>query len=72
MAKFHNYKDKEHVRKQSRFLKGTKYFVSEQFPRELVETRKKLFPMMIKARKEGKTAWMSYDKLFVDGRVVQP
>mgnify|MGYP000441068583 CR=1 FL=1 len=40
VAKFHVYKEKEVVMKQWKHLKGTPYYVSEQFPKEVVDKRK--------------------------------
>jgi len=40
---------------------------SEHFPPVIQEHRKKLIPAMIKAKQEGRTAYLSYDKLFING-----
>ena len=71
VAKFLDYKDKEIVRKQWKHLKGTPYYVNEQFPKEVADKRKRLFPKMKAARQEGKTAWMSHDTLNIDGKAVR-
>ena len=70
VAKFNLYKEREHVRKQSKALKGTNFFVQEQFPREISERRRKLLPQLREAKGAGKQAWLSYDKLYVDGKQV--
>lgn len=57
VAKFLQYKDKEFVRKQWKILKGTPFHVSEQFPKGVVEQRKR--------------AWITYDTLYVDGKAVK-
>ena len=46
VAKCHVYKEKEVVMKQWKHLKGTSYYVSEQFPKEVVDKRKQLYPNM--------------------------
>ena len=71
VAKFLQLKDKEFVRKQWKTLKGTPFYVSEQFPREVVEQRKRLVPKLRAARQEGKQAWIAYDTLYVDGRAMR-
>ena len=71
VAKFLQYKDKELVEKQWKTLQSTPFFEMEQFPREVIEKRKKLFPKMKSARQEGKTAWVAYDTLYVDGKAVR-
>ncbi|XP_052783261.1 uncharacterized protein LOC128219493 [Mya arenaria] len=47
-------------------LKGTNFGISEQYPREVMEKRRKLIPIMIDARKQGKDACIRVDKLFID------
>ena len=53
VAKFAYYQDRENVRKCANKLQYP-LGVSQQFPREIVETRKRLIPIMKKARSEGK------------------
>jgi hypothetical protein len=43
----------------------TPYNVSEQFPPEVKERRKALIPELIKARRDGKTAFLRRDKLII-------
>ena len=64
VAKFLQFKDKEFVTKQWKTLEGTPFYVSEQFPGEVVEQRKRLVRA---ARQEGKQAWIAYDTLYIDG-----
>ena len=45
--------------------------MNEQFPREVADKRRRLVPKMEEARQQGKSAWLSYDALYVDGRVVR-
>ncbi len=72
VAKFAYYPDREQVRKASKELKGTPYGISEQYPREVMETRQKLIPIMKKVREENKEAYLRVDKLFIDGREYKP
>lgn len=46
-------------------LKGTKVFISEDYPKEVIELRKKLQPQLTEARKAGKFATLRYDKLII-------
>lgn len=46
-------------------LKTTPYNVSDQYPQEVKEKRKQLIPELIKARREGKTAFLRRDKLII-------
>jgi len=70
IAKFTLFKDRELVRKQWKTLLDTNFYVNEQFPREIVDKRKKLQPRAKAAREEGKKAWLSYDTLYIDGKPV--
>ncbi|XP_053393662.1 uncharacterized protein LOC128555406 [Mercenaria mercenaria] len=71
VAKFTEYKEKELTRRQWKALQGTEFSVHEQLPREIVEVRKKLLPKLKQAKKDGKRAWLSYDKLYIDGEQVK-
>ncbi|XP_052281348.1 uncharacterized protein LOC127878862 [Dreissena polymorpha] len=71
VCKFANFKDKEIIRKQGNLLKDTNFSIREQFPPEIVERRRKLFPQLKAARDAGKIAWLAYDTLYVDGKPVQ-
>ena len=68
VAKFASFKDREYVRKQWKTLQGTKFFVIEQFPQEIISKRDRLIPKLKEYKKEGKRAWISYDTLFVEGK----
>jgi hypothetical protein len=72
VAKFSAFKQREEVRGLAKNLKDTNYFVNEQFPPEIVEQRKKLLPTMKKARSDGKKAYISYNKLYIDGKLWVP
>ncbi len=43
--------------------------VSDQFPKSVQDRRKILLPVMIKAKHDGKNAFLSYDKLYIDGKM---
>ena len=68
VAKFNLFKERELVRKSGVALKGTRYYVNEQFPKEVIEKRKQLLPKMKEARKNGHNAWLAYDTLYIDGK----
>lgn len=71
VAKFTLFKEREFIRKQWKRLEGTPFFVHEQFPKEVSDKRRKLLPRLREARKDGKTAWLAYDTLYIDGRPVR-
>ena len=66
MAKFMYYPDREQVRKSSFRLKDTTFGFAKQFPRDGMDTRRKLVPIMLKARQEGKDAFIRVDKLYIN------
>ena len=67
VCRFKNFKDREVVRKAARELKGTRYGVSEQFPKEINDRRKLLWPYFPEARRQNKKAYFKRDKLYIDG-----
>ncbi|MEW8544210.1 MAG: hypothetical protein AB2693_11810 [Candidatus Thiodiazotropha sp.] len=69
LVEFQNFEDRERVRKSSPELKDTVYGISQQFPREVVLKRRKLLPIMKAARRDKKKAYLSFDKLFIDGEL---
>ena len=72
MAKFLSHKQKEEIRRNANLLKGTNYFISEQFPKEVMESRKQKIPVMKKAKKEGKKVKLVADKLLINGVLYKP
>ncbi|XP_060589483.1 uncharacterized protein LOC132744721 [Ruditapes philippinarum] len=66
VAKFAYFPDRERVRASAKTLSGTHFVVAEQFPREIMETRRKLVPIMKKAHDEGKEAYIKVDKLYIN------
>ena len=65
VAKFAFYPDREKVRKSAGKL-DTNFGISQQFPKEIMETRRKLVPVMKDARQKGHDAYIVVDKLYID------
>ena len=72
IAKFSRYKDHEDVRKNASNLRGTNFSVFQQYPQAIVEQRRRLVPVMNDARRRGKKAYISYNKLYIDGALYEP
>ena len=73
IAKFERYRDKEYVRQAAPdALFNTDYGVREQFPQEIEEKRKLLYPVAKTARqnKENRVRLVR-DKLYVNGQEVK-
>lgn len=71
ITKFSRFPEKEEVRKLKNRLDGTPFFIHEQFPPEIVAQRRKLMPRLKAAKSNGKSAWISYTTLYVDGKPVR-
>lgn len=71
VAKFTLFKEREFVRKQWKTLEGTPYRMFEQFPKDVVDKRRKLQPKLREHRSKGDTAWIAYDTLYVNGKPVR-
>ena len=73
MAKFNFYQDKELIKhKCAEKLQNSKLAVGDQFPKEIQQRRRTLVPVMKTAQWNGHTAILSYDKLYVDGKLYNP
>ena len=73
IAKFNDYRDTEHILDRSYKLKGTKFRVDRDYPREIVEARKRLqfCEKMEQARRRGSRIQVKYPaRLFIDGQLV--
>ncbi|XP_062616527.1 uncharacterized protein LOC134278225 [Saccostrea cucullata] len=69
VAKFVLHKEREIVRKAApSSLEGKGFGVNEQFPREINERRKVVYPHYKKAKQQGKKAVMIADKLIIDSK----
>jgi hypothetical protein len=69
IAKFTFFKDKYFVLSKANNLAGSKYGLSEDFPKEIVQVRKSLLPHLKEGRKKGEKAKLVFDKLYVDGQI---
>lgn len=69
LVEFQTFEGREAVRKASPNLKDTDYGVSQQYTREVVLKRRKLLPVLKTARSEKKKAFLSFDKLYINGEL---
>ncbi|CAC5398032.1 unnamed protein product [Mytilus coruscus] len=67
VCRFRNFKEREFVRKAARELRNTGFGISEQFPKEINDRRKTLWPFFQEARRQSKKAFFRRDRLFIDG-----
>lgn len=64
----HKWKRNEVLRNKKRFRN---VFVSEDFPKDIVEKRRLWLPELKEERKKGKVAYLVYDKLLIKPRMLQ-
>ena len=57
---------------QAKNLRGTAFAVARDFPKEIVEKRKLLVPILNDAKKSGHDANLVYDKLYINGQLYRP
>lgn len=67
VVKFSSFRIREKVRSNASRLGGTRFGIQEQFPRQIQEQRKQLYPILKDARKRGKRATLVVNKLYIDG-----
>ena len=67
MAKFAFYPARESVREAAKNLEVTSHSIGQQFLKEIQDRRRRLVPIMKKAKEEGKQAYISVDQLHIDG-----
>ena len=71
LVTFKDLKSKNYVKsfRENVNPRETGMFMHDQFPPEIVAQRKKLIPIMKKAREAKKEAYIKYNKLIVEGKV---
>ena len=69
IAKVEHYKHKELIKGYGKELRGTRHGVNDQYPREILERRKVLFPVRKQFIDSKRKAVISVDKLYVDGQL---
>ncbi|KAK3107532.1 hypothetical protein FSP39_016854 [Pinctada imbricata] len=72
VARFLFQDDRELVLSNARMLRGTDFGIREQYPREIEEKRKQLYPIEREFRRDGARTKMVRDKLYVNGRLYIP
>ena len=57
------------MRSQAKKLARTGYSIQEQFPKKIQDERKKLYPVMNEAKRNGQRVSLIKDKLYINGKV---
>ena len=69
LAVFTSVKDKTYIKSLRAKLEDTDKFMHDQYPANVVTYRKKLVPILKRAKDDGKEAFIKYNKLIVNGEV---
>ena len=70
IAKVSFFKDKQQIKSHIKHLpRGKKFGVADDFPKEVDEIRKELYPVLKKAKRDHKTAFFNIEKLIIDKSV---
>ena len=69
VVKFEHYKQKMLVKSRGRELRGTDFAINDQFPKEILDRRRVLFPIRKQFLDKGSRAVVAVDKLFVNGQL---
>ncbi|CAH3120873.1 unnamed protein product [Porites lobata] len=69
IARFSHYQDKEYVRSFYKNLKGTNIGFSDDFPKEIEEIHRKLYPVLKKAKQDKQKAFFNFEKLIINGQI---
>ena len=70
IAKVSFFKDKKLIKSYIKNLpKGRRYGVADDFPNEVEEIRKALYPLLKKAKQDKKKAFFNIEKLVIDNAV---
>ncbi|XP_068749314.1 uncharacterized protein [Montipora capricornis] len=70
IAKVSQYQDKNFIKSFIKNLpKSSKYGISDDYPKEIDEIRKKLYSVLKAAKKEKKSAYFNVDKLIIDDQI---
>lgn len=75
IARFLRYTDVEKILRKAPILKGTKYIIFQDFPKEILDARKRQLGALKEAKLNGKKAAFSKaepDKLYIDGELYNP
>ena len=68
IVKFSAYQHKNFIKSFIKNLpKGTNIGISDDFPKEVDEIRRKLYPVLKAAKREKKEAYFKVEKLFING-----
>ncbi|KAJ8409407.1 hypothetical protein AAFF_G00228080 [Aldrovandia affinis] len=69
VAKFDSFRQKEEIKQKSKELKGFKFYLSDQFPKEILDRHKKLYPILNENWKLDRRVTLVVDRLYIEGQL---
>ena len=70
ISKVSFFKDKQQIKSHIKHLpRGERFGVADDFPKEVDEIRRELYPVLKKAKRDKKTALFNVEKLIIDKAV---
>ena len=72
VARFLYHQDLEYVLSIANRLKGKHYGIREQFPPEIEQKRRQLYPIMRQAKRQNRQVALIRDKLYIDNQLYVP
>ena len=69
IARFSHYQDKEFIQSFYKNLNGTSIGFSDDFPKEVEDIHKALYPVLKIVRRNQQRVYFNFDKLIIDGRI---
>ena len=70
IAKVFFFKDKQQIKSHIKHLpRGKRFGVADDFPKEVDEIRKELYPVLKQAKRDHKTSFFNVEKLIIDKAV---
>ena len=68
IVRFLNYTDRERVWRNKRLLRGSKFFIEEDFCQNTRMTRRKLLPVMLEASRKGHKSHLDKENVVIDDK----
>ena len=72
VARFLYFSDLQYVLKNAYKLRNSQYGIRQQFPKEIEDNRKLLYPIQKEAKRQGKKVVLVRDRLYIDNQLYIP
>lgn len=72
VARFIHFNDLQYVLNNAYRLRNTPYGIRQQFPREIEDRRRELYPIQKEAKRQGKRVALIRDRLYIENELYVP